>query len=900
VTTAELDARSEILPSRTRPTLPFRTNPHRASLASAQSAVRTTPSDAVAPSAAVTSTFNFDGPTLLDAGAFPPDTMGSVGPAQFVVAINGRFRSYDKATGIADGVLNADPDVFFSAVMTPPVATNFTSDPHIRYDRLTQRWMIVMIDVPGGAATLENRVLVAVSSGPVLTGATVWTEFFFNEDAGGPDNLFADYPTLGVDANALYVGMNMFVLGGSFSKTNMYVIRKSSILGAGPLVVTRFDGAVGVGAGPFTPQGVDNFDPAATTGYFVGVDNAAFSLLQVRKVTDPGGAPVLSGNLPVTVPTTRFPILVDHLGNTGGSGGRLDGLDDRLFAAQLRNGHIWTAHNIGVNAAGVGASPASRDASRWYELDVTGTPALVQSGTIFDPAATSPKSYWIPTVAVSGQGTMAIGGSVAGLTHRADAWFAGRLAGAPAGQVDPPTEYTATSASYNPPSDPGGAGGRRWGDFSMTSVDPDDDMTMWTIQEYASSTNVWGTRVAQLLAPPPATPASSSPIGVRAGLASTSVTVTGTSAVGSGFFDPGAGFSHRLQASVGCGVVVTSAAYVDPTHVQLDLDTTGMTGGPCDVTVTNPDGQAQTGVGILALLPPANDNFVDAQVVSGPSGSATGSNVGATKELGEPTPTAYAGGASIWYRYIPAVTGALSVDTCGTPFDTLLGVYTGAAVGALTLAGDDDESCGSGTSAVTVPVTGGVAYSIEVDGWDQFVGDPLQGPVTVHWMFTVVPSVTGFTPVAATQGKTITVLGSGFTGATGVAFAKAGGGTVNATTFGVLDDGHLSVLVPRLATTGLVSVTTPAGPGTSVAAFRVKPKLRSFTPASGPTGTVVTIKGSAFTGASKVTINGTTASFLVVSDVTITITVPVAATTGLIQVTTGGGRVKSKTAFTVT
>jgi hypothetical protein len=827
--------------------------------------------------------------------------MGSVGPAQFVVAINGRFRSYDKATGLADGALNADPDVFFSAVMTPPVATNFTSDPHIRYDRLSQRWIIVMIDVPGGAGTVENRVLVAVSDGPVLTGATVWTEFFFNEDAGGPDNLFADYPTLGVDANALYIGMNMFTLAGAFSKTNMYVVRKSSILGAGPLVVTRFDGAVGAGAGPFTPQGVDNFAPGATTGYFVGVDNLVFSQLDVRKVTDPGGTPVLSANLVVTVPTTRFPIPVDHLGNTGGANGRLDALDDRLFAAQLRNGHIWTAHNIGVNASGVGASPASRDASRWYELDVTTTPALVQSGTIFDPAATNAKSYWIPTVAVSGQGTMAIGGSVAGLSHHADAWFSGRLASAPAGQVDAPTEYTATGASYNPPGDPGGGGGRRWGDFSMTSVDPDDDMTMWTIQEYVASTNVWGTRVARLLAPPPATPASTAPSGVRAGLASTSLTVTGTSAAGSGFFDPGAGFSHRLQASVGCGVVVTTATYVDPTHVQLDLDTTGMTGGPCDVTVTNPDGQAQTGVGVLGLLPPANDNFVDAQVVSGPSGSATGTNVGATKEPGEPTPTAFTGGASIWYRYTPDATGALSFDTCGTPFDTMLGVYTGTSVDALTLVGDDDESCGSGTSSVTVPVTAGVDYSIEVDGWDQFIGDPLQGPVSVHWSLVPdAPSVTGFTPLAAPQRMTITVLGSAFTGATAVAFAKAGGGTVNATTFGVLDDGHLSVVVPKLATTGPVSVTTPAGTGTSAVGFRVKPKLRGFMPASGPTGTLVTIKGSAFTGASKVTINGTTASFLVVSDVTITMTVPFGATTGLIQVTTAGGRVKSKTAFTVT
>ena len=551
------------------------------------------------PRTAVTSSLNFAGPTFTDSGAFPPDTMGAVGPSQFVVAINGRFRSYNKATGAADGALDVSPDTFFSSVMTPPVATNFTSDPHIRYDRLSQRWMIVMIDVPGAAATLENRVLVAVSDTPVITGSTVWSFFFFNEDAGGPDDLFADYPTLGVDANALYIGANMFTLGGAFSKTNMYVVRKSSILGAGPLVVTRFNGAAGAGAGPFTPQGVDNFAPGATTGFFIGVDNSVFSRLDVRTVTDPGGTPTLSGDLAVTVPATTFPAPVDHLGNTGGANGRLDALDDRLFAAQLRGGHIWTAHNIRVNASGVASSSGGRNGSRWYEVDVSGAPALVQSGTVFDAAASTPNSYWIPTVAVSGQNMMAIGGSIAGANHHADAWFSGRLAGDPAGQTDTPTEYTATAAAYNPPGDPGGGSGRRWGDFSMTSVDPDDDMTLWTIQEYTSSTNVWGTRVARLRAPGPATVTSATPSHIPGGEASTAVTVTGVSAGGTGFFDPGAGFAKRLAAAVTCGITVTSVTFVNATTVQLDLNTTGSTGGACDVTITNPDGQASTGTGIL-------------------------------------------------------------------------------------------------------------------------------------------------------------------------------------------------------------------------------------------------------------------------------------------------------------
>src|SRR5438445_747943 len=89
------------------------------------------------------------GPAFSHAHSFPPDSMGAAGPGQFIVAVNGRVRSFNKATGLADGVLNADTDVFFGPVLNPGATNNFTSDPRIRYDRLSGRWFIVMIDVPG-------------------------------------------------------------------------------------------------------------------------------------------------------------------------------------------------------------------------------------------------------------------------------------------------------------------------------------------------------------------------------------------------------------------------------------------------------------------------------------------------------------------------------------------------------------------------------------------------------------------------------------------------------------------------------------------------------------------------------------------------------------------------------
>src|SRR5262249_51858713 len=85
-----------------------------------------------------------------------------------------------------------------------------------------------------------------------------------------------------------------------------------------------------------------------------------------------------------------------------------------------------------------------------------------------------------------------------------------------------------------------------------------------------------------------------------------SVIVTGTSASGSGFYDPGSGFPNHLAASVsGTGVTVNSVTFTDPTHFTMNISVAaGATGGARDVTVTNPDGQTAVGTGIFAIKKP--------------------------------------------------------------------------------------------------------------------------------------------------------------------------------------------------------------------------------------------------------------------------------------------------------
>src|SRR5204862_80429 len=86
---------------------------------------------------------------------------------------------------------------------------------------------------------------------------------------------------------------------------------------------------------------------------------------------------------------------------------------------------------------------------------------------------------------------------------------------------------------------------------------------------------------------------------------------------------------------------------------------------------------------------PANDNFVSARVRSGRSASDTGSNVGATKESGEPNHAGNTGGHSVWWTWTAPSSGQVAVDTIGSNFDTLLGIYTGSSVGGLSTVASD-------------------------------------------------------------------------------------------------------------------------------------------------------------------------------------------------------------------
>jgi len=526
--------------------------------------------------------------------------MGAVGPTQFLTMVNGRIRSFNKTTGVADAGIDATADGFWASV----IGSGDAVDPRIRYDRFTGRWYFSMVSFPTGSP-ITNMLMVAMSNGSTINGSTVYTFASFAFSGG----CALDFDTMGIDRNALYIGGDLFcgpsVMGAVFLQSEGLVLSKSLVLGA----VFKLTGSgsnpancatPGAGDdGPVTPQGVDNPDPAATFGYFAGASFCFFGELAFARISNPGtsSASLLFGFL--NVPPTMVPEPAPAMGSTN----PLDTQDDRLVNAQLRNGHLWAAQNICVDPTGVAPPPApncpagNRDAIRWYDVNI-GPLTLNQSGTVFDSTIANPVFNYTASINVSGQGHAALGFSESGVNLHAQAATVGRLATDPAGAMETINAYQTSSSDYNfnLTTNP-----QRWGDYSYTSVDPTDDMTMWTLVEYANATNSWGVEAVQLKAPPPATPATADITTLFTNQCSQVVVVTGTSTLGSGFFDPGTGFANRLTATVSGGVTVNKVTYIDPTHISIDLQTQGAVAGPKDLTITNPDGQSVTAVGFFTV-----------------------------------------------------------------------------------------------------------------------------------------------------------------------------------------------------------------------------------------------------------------------------------------------------------
>ena len=180
--------------------------------------------------------------------------------------------------------------------------------------------------------------------------------------------------------------------------------------------------------------------------------------------------------------------------------------------------------------------------------------------------------------------------------------------------------------------------------------------------------------------------------------------------------------------------------------------------------------------------------------------------------------------------------------------------------------------------------------------------DAVTGTITVHTpttnlvtpVYKILPKVSALTPPTGLTATPVTITGSGLNGATAVKFG------LTSASFTVVSQNEITTAVPAGASSGKVSVTTPAGTGLSPADFGVT-KITGLLPALGTTGTVLTINGTGLSTTTAVTIGGLAANIVPgsITATSVKVTIPVDATTGTIALTTPQGSVTFATPFKV-
>ena len=158
------------------------------------------------------------------------------------------------------------------------------------------------------------------------------------------------------------------------------------------------------------------------------------------------------------------------------------------------------------------------------------------------------------------------------------------------------------------------------------------------------------------------------------------------------------------------------------------------------------------------------------------------------------------------------------------------------------------------------------------------------------------PTVTSFTPASAAAGASVVITGANFTGAGAVKF-----GNTAAQSFTVNSNTQITAVVASGAT-GVISVTTPSGTGSSSSSFTFihPPVITGLTPTSGGTGTSIIITGTSFTGATAVKFGTVAAQSFTVNSATQITAVVGNGESGYVNVTTPAGNSPQTNAFTFT
>ena len=398
----------------------------------------------------------------------PPDAEGAIGPHHLMEALNSQVVIQDRSGNILSAITNW---TFWSAL---GVTESF--DAHVLYDPYAERWIF---SSAAGEKSSTSSILIAVSQTSDPTAG--WNIYKVN--LGSSVN-WVDYPTLGFNKNWIVVQANIFTIAGNnFVNSMIWAFDKADLYAGGTGKYTALTPTNG-----FTQVPATTMDPNLSTMYLLEQSSSGSGKLRIDTITGPVGSEVLTSG--VAYPTgpsawQNFSPVINFAPQLGSSE-NIDTEDGRIQSCVYRNGSLWASHTVYLPATGT----PTRTAAQWWQINMSASALgqVQQFGRIDDPTAAN--FYAFPTLAVNKYGDVMLGYTHFGTGIYASGAYSMHLASDPPNTMESEVMLKAGEASYFKDF---GTGENRWGDFTATVVDPVDDTSMWTIQEYAGQSNMWGT-----------------------------------------------------------------------------------------------------------------------------------------------------------------------------------------------------------------------------------------------------------------------------------------------------------------------------------------------------------------------------------------------------------------------
>lgn len=415
---------------------------------------------------------NFQGASIQEGQAIPPDPTGAVGPNHYVHAVNLVVKIFDK-TG---------------SLLTGPVALgtflgngNSNGDPIVMYDHLADRFFVSQFNVS------TNALIIGISQTPDPTGSYNLYNY--------PLDAFPDYPHYSVWHDGYYLTAN------KNQGDKVYVLNRQAMIDGEPDPTI-----IGFSLPQFirNPATVISPEPANLVGNDADTDSPAFIVylqdgswggvsydhLKVWTIetdfTTPDNSTV---SQPQEIATAPFDSFFRSFGlgdfKQKNTDQRLDGASGVIsYAANYRSFDNYNSWVITFNED----MGSQRGGIRWIELrntDADSSWALYQEGSF---APEDGESRYMSSAAMDQDGNIGMAYNISSENTYASIRYTGRYDGDTLGEMTFPEgsiwEGTGRQTNQN-----------RFGDYAHLTMDP-DGVTFWHTSEYFVGINQWRTRIA--------------------------------------------------------------------------------------------------------------------------------------------------------------------------------------------------------------------------------------------------------------------------------------------------------------------------------------------------------------------------------------------------------------------